>query len=111
MNKYKTVDKLTKKGYEYIVDKNGDKSWYLNGNRHREDGPAIEYKNGSKSWYLSGNKHREEGPAIEWADGDKSWYLSGRNYGKKEPDNWIELVSKNKQVKKEYKLKPLSKMV
>ena len=88
MNKYKTVDKLTGKGYEYIVDKNGTKVWYINGNLHREDGPAV-----------------------EWADGDKVWYINGRNYGNKEPDNWIELVSKNKQVKKEYKLKPLSKMV
>ena len=151
------LKELSRKGYSYEVDSNGNKYWYLNGNRHREDGPAvewangskcwyingkkhredgpaIEYKNGSKSWYLSGKchredgpayigadgdkvwylngkLHREDGPAVEWADGDKVWYINGRNYGNKEPDNWIELVSKNKQVKKEYKLKPLSKMV
>ena len=32
----------------------GDKRWYLNGNYHREDGPAVEYPNGYKEWYLNG---------------------------------------------------------
>ena len=32
---------------------NGTKYWYLNGKRHREDGPAIEYPNGTKYWYLN----------------------------------------------------------
>ena len=46
---------------------NGDKSWYLNGKLHREDGPAIERANGDKSWYLNGKLHREDGPAVECA--------------------------------------------
>ena len=98
MNKYKTVDKLTGKGYEYIVDKNGTKVWYINGNLHREDGPAIEYKNGTKYWYLNGNKHREDGPAIEDKNGDKEWYLNDNYYGEKEPDNWICLVIEYKLI-------------
>jgi hypothetical protein len=28
-------------------------------------------------WRLNGQRHREDGPAIEWADGTKSWYLNG----------------------------------
>jgi hypothetical protein len=52
--------------------------WYLNGNLHREDGPAIEYADGNKEWYLNGERHREDGPAIEDADGDKFWYLNGK---------------------------------
>ena len=32
---------------------NGTKYWYLNGKRHREDGPAVEYPNGTKYWYLN----------------------------------------------------------
>ena len=39
---------------------NGDKFWYLNGKRHREDGPAIEYSDGGKSWYLNGKEVTEE---------------------------------------------------
>ena len=66
---------------EYTVKvNNGTKSWYLNGKKHREDGPAIEYANGYKAWYLNGELHREDGPAIEYADGDKAWYLNGVRY-------------------------------
>ena len=56
---------------------NGDKSWWLNGKRHRKDGPAVEYANGDKYWYLDGLRHREDRPAVEKADGYKSWYLDG----------------------------------
>jgi len=30
----------------------GAKHWFKNGNRHREDGPAIDYINGHKQWWL-----------------------------------------------------------
>ena len=36
------------------TDGNGDKYWYLNGNLHRTDGPALELINGDKHWYLNG---------------------------------------------------------
>lgn len=71
----------------------GSKDWYFNGKRHREDGPAIEYADGDKSWYLNDKLHREDGPAIEWADGYKVWYLDGEKVteeevmGKKIQDN------------------------
>lgn len=51
--------------------------WYLNGRRHREDGPAVECEDGSKEWYLNGRRHREDGPAIESSDGYLGWYLDG----------------------------------
>ena len=63
--------------YTVKVNDNGHKRWFLNGELHREDGPAIEYANGYKSWYLNGKYHREDGPAIECANGDKAWYLNG----------------------------------
>ena len=56
---------------------NGDKWWYLNGDLHREDGPALEYASGTKEWYLNGKRHREDGPAIEWTSGAKEWWLNG----------------------------------
>ena len=61
---------------EYKIDEFGSKEWRLNGNLHREDGPALEWASGSKSWYLNGKRHREDGPAVEWVDGKKSWYLN-----------------------------------
>ena len=65
---------------ELVEYYNGDKAWYLNGELHREDGPAIEWASGSKHWYLNGELHREDGPPIEWADGSKFWYLNGTEY-------------------------------
>jgi hypothetical protein len=46
--------------YEVRVYPSGDKFWYLNGKRHREDGPAIEYADGDKYWYLNGQRLTEE---------------------------------------------------
>ena len=46
--------------YEVIVHDDGDKYWYLNGKRHREDGPAVEKTNGYKAWYLNGEEVTEE---------------------------------------------------
>ena len=57
---------------------NGNKVWFLEGKRHREDGPAIEWPDGNKSWYLNGKRHREVGPAIERANGNKYWYLNNK---------------------------------
>ena len=65
--------------YEFIVDDDGDKCWYLNGKLHRTDGPAIEYANGTKDWYLNGKCHRTDGPAYEGADGTKCWYLNDKH--------------------------------
>ena len=62
--------------YTVKVYADGTKRWYLNGKRHREDGPAIEYADGTKFWYLNGKRHREDGPAVEYADGTKCWYLN-----------------------------------
>lgn len=30
-----------------------------------------------KVWYLNGQLHRENGPAVEYTDGDKSWWIDG----------------------------------
>jgi len=71
---------MTNKMIKYTVKvyPDGSKHWYLNGRRHREDGPACEYANGDKSWYLNGKYHREDGPAIEYGDGYKAYYLNDK---------------------------------
>jgi hypothetical protein len=63
---------------EMEIGPDGEKWWYLHGNPHREDGPAIEYPDGSKAWYLHGKCHREDGPAIVYENGEKEWYLNNR---------------------------------
>ena len=47
-----------KKEPECKVGEWGDKEWWLNGKRHREDGPAIETTHGNKEWFLNGEYHR-----------------------------------------------------
>jgi hypothetical protein len=64
--------------YEVRVYKDGRKCWFLNGNLHREDGPAIDCSDGTKFWYFNGQRHREDGPAIEYRGGGKYWYLNGK---------------------------------
>jgi hypothetical protein len=59
---------------EYV---NGGKEWYLNNQRHRIDGPAMVYTNGDKEWFLNDKWHRTDGPAIEYVDGYRAWYLDG----------------------------------
>ena len=39
--------------YTVKVYDNGDKQWFLNNKRHREDGPAVEYIDGTKYWFLN----------------------------------------------------------
>jgi hypothetical protein len=57
------------KVYDYKTE------WYQNGERHRLDGPAVEYASGYKEWYQNGELHRLDGPAVEYADGSKAWFI------------------------------------
>ena len=66
---------------------NGTKYWYLNDKRHREDGPAVEYYNGGKYWYLNDKLHREDGPSIECVNGTKYWYINGKELTEEEFNN------------------------
>ena len=72
--------------YKVEVDDKRNIRWYKwdTNQRHREDGPAVEYTDGSKFWYLNGKRHRKDGPACEWADGSKEWYLNGEELTEQE---------------------------
>jgi len=61
----------------YGIDQFKNKCWYLNGQFHREDGPAVESAGGTKAWYFHGQYHRLDGPAVEYSDGTKEWYYHG----------------------------------
>ena len=68
---------MKKEQPECKVYPGGRKEWRLNGEWHREDGPAYEYPDGTKYWYLHGKRHREDGPAYEDTGGHKEWWLHG----------------------------------
>lgn len=60
------------------IDQFGIKRYYLNGELHRTDGPAIEQEDTKyKEWLQYGIHHRIGGPAIEYTDGTKIWYHHG----------------------------------
>jgi hypothetical protein len=42
---------------EMVETANGDHEWYLNGQLHRPDGPAIEYRGGGRQWWVHGRLH------------------------------------------------------
>jgi hypothetical protein len=71
----------------------GSKEWWLNGQLHRDGGPAFERYDGYSSWFKNGKVHREDGPARQWEDGSGQWWLDGKEYTK--PD-WELLVNKLK---------------
>src|ERR1700691_1668900 len=58
-------DKKLPKNYTGIIEyPNGSIFYYLNGKRHREDGPAIIRTDGTLEYFLNGFYHREDGPAV-----------------------------------------------
>jgi hypothetical protein len=60
------------------IDSLGTKRWNNEkGQRHRLDGPAIEYFDGTKEWRINDKTHREDGPAIEYSNGDTEWFING----------------------------------
>ncbi len=46
--------------YKVKVYANGGQDWFLNGQLHREDGPACVWANGSQEWWLNGKRVTEE---------------------------------------------------
>jgi hypothetical protein len=98
------------------VDSHGNKSWWLNGKLHREDGPALEHNDGAKIWYLNGERHRiggpayesdylntwwidgklhrEDGPAVEYIGGTVEWWLNDKEYSKEE---WFKQLTPEQQ--------------
>lgn len=80
----------------YVIFRYGDILYYKDERctiLHREDGPAIEWKNGDKHWFINGNRHREDGAAIEYVYGAKSYYLNGKLYSEKDYWGMIRLGS------------------
>jgi hypothetical protein len=71
--------------YTVKVYKDGEVHWLdENGERHREDGPAIEKPNEFIEWWVNGKLHKEDGPAIEYADGSKEYWLNGKQVTEQE---------------------------
>ena len=57
-------------------DYDGTRCWYVNGQLHRIDGPALVF-GCTKFWYQNNKYHRLDGPAIERTNGVHNWFLHG----------------------------------
>lgn len=96
----KKFSELTAKEYNTftgrVIYPNGNKECLLNGQYHREDGPAYEYANGYEVWYIHGKRHRLDGPAVNFYNGDKEWWVNDVYVGVKsqeEFESWLKTVA------------------
>lgn len=62
------------------INESGDKSWYKDGEIHREDGPAIIWYDGDQWWFKAGKLHRDHGPAVIGRNNMNAWYKEGEKY-------------------------------
>ena len=68
-----------------VINPNGDCEWWLNGKKHRIDGPAISHDSDNYfEWWVDGKRHNENGPAICFANGNYSWFIDNINYSQSE---------------------------
>ena len=50
----------------------------------------TEHPDGTKQWYLNGELHRVDGPAIEYPNGDNEWHLNGKRWdASKQPSDKV----------------------
>ncbi len=67
------------------------------GKVHRLNGPAVIFRDGDRSWYKHGQRHRDDGPAREWPSQNKEeWWKDGKHY---EPSAHELMLWKMKQKK------------
>jgi len=45
---------------------------------------SFEYRDGFKSWWLNGERHRTAGPAIKWTGNIEEWWLNGNRLTEEE---------------------------
>ena len=56
----------------------------------------ITTPDGTNLWYLNGERHRGDGPAVERSDGTKEWFLNGKELTKAE---WLIASEKDPDTK------------
>ena len=53
---------------------------------------ACEWFDGSKFWFQNDERHRVDGPAIEYISGYRAWYLNGEKIICKNNEEFLRLV-------------------
>jgi len=52
---------------------------------------CVEYFDVTKFWYINGKRHREDGPAAIYSSGRKYWWLYGIEYSF---EDWCKILNK-----------------
>ena len=78
---YRHDIQLINGGIMRLVSKPDVQSWSIYyfdalGRRHNSHGPAINHNNRTKMWFVDGVRHREDGPALITGIGE-IWYYHG----------------------------------
>ena len=55
------------------IDSKGNETHWKNG-----DIIMAKYYDGFQSWWLNNERHREDGPALIYSDGTKFWFYHGK---------------------------------
>ena len=118
-NEYKVwyeYGKLHRKGYPAVIYKPINEfdlykynvmryieEWWINGKRHRLNGPAATWSDSSKEWYSNGERHRLDGPAVMWYNGNKEWWIKNKYLDSLAVETWfkennIDLKKRKHQV-------------
>jgi len=65
-----------------IINPDGTERWYRYGKLHRDGGPAMtDKKTGEMRWYQEDALHREDGPAWVDSKGESHYFLEGESFG------------------------------
>jgi hypothetical protein len=75
---HRSDDPITGASLPAVEYQDGGKEWWICGQLHRTDGPAVERINGDRVWYEKGKCHRAAQPAFQSIYGDKAWYWRGQ---------------------------------
>jgi len=100
---------LFNKAVYWTLDPNSVISKNISTNKlHRTNGPAYMDNIGFKSWWVNGKRHREDGPAIEserslisFGDAKYAYFVHNVEMREKEYEQWCKAHNETKKGSKE----------
>jgi hypothetical protein len=76
---WRTLDgELHREDGPAVEDADGGREWWQHGLLHRLDGPAYERSGSPGEWHVRGQLHRVDGPARQTFIGDLEWFQNGQ---------------------------------
>jgi len=100
-----------------VIIRDGKKQiWFKNGLKHRLGKPAIisqafSYDLSYEEWWIEGQKHREDGPAVTFSSGNKEYWLNGVEITEKDFLHELEKFKLNKKLDEDLKQSPKKRKI